>query len=133
MSATKFDHDVKKPLKTLASLRAAFAGEALPSQPEPERATTRTAVPKAITAQLVVRFERAGRGGKTVTIAEGPALAGRRLDVIASAAAKALGVGARVESNAIVVQGEQTERLAAWFAKQGYAAITVGTLGTRGG
>lgn len=115
-----------KPLNSLAALRDALAGENLPSQPERELVPAKPAAPKAITAKLVIRFERAGRGGKTVTIAEGPALAGRRLDDLARAAAKALGVGARVEASTIVVQGEQTERLAAWFAKQGYASIVVG-------
>ncbi|MCC6409118.1 MAG: translation initiation factor [Planctomycetes bacterium] len=116
-----------KPLKSLSALRDALAGEALPSRPEREIVPAKPAAPKAITAQLVVRFERAGRGGKTVTIAEGPALAGRKLDELARAAARALGVGARVEASSIVVQGDQCERLAAWFAKQGYASITLGT------
>lgn len=115
-----------KPLNSLAALRQALAGETLPSQPESVLVPTRMSAPKAVTAKLVVRFERAGRGGKTVTIAEGPALAGRKLEDIARAAAKALGVGARVEASTIVVQGEQTERLAAWFAKQGYTSIVVG-------
>ncbi|MCK6445502.1 MAG: translation initiation factor [Planctomycetes bacterium] len=115
-----------KPLNSLAALRDAMAGESLPSLPERELVPAKTPAPKAITAKLVIRFERAGRGGKTVTIAEGPALAGRKLEDLARGAAKALGVGARVEASTIVVQGEQTERLAAWFARQGYASIVVG-------
>lgn len=132
MSKPDRAREESKPLKSLAGLRAAFAGQALPQGPELGPRILVRAVPRAIQAQLVVRFERAGRGGKTVTIAEGPALHGRGLEELARAAAKALGVGAHVESSSIVVQGEQTERLAAWFAKQGYASITRGTLGSGG-
>ncbi|MBI5433769.1 MAG: translation initiation factor [Planctomycetes bacterium] len=127
MSSENRPRDASKPLTSLSALRDALAGEALPSQPERELVPARPATQKPITAQLVVRFERAGRGGKTVTIAEGPALAGRKLDELAREAAKALGVGARVEASTLVLQGDQCERLAAWFAKRGFASITLGT------
>jgi translation initiation factor 1 len=112
--------------RSLADLRAAFEGRELPSGPTTPSAEHDAPAPKAIRARLIVRRERAGRGGKTVTIAEGPALHGRKLDELARAAAQALGVGARVEASTIVVQGDQTERFIAWFEKQGFASITRG-------
>ena len=76
--------------------------------------------------RVTVRRERSGRGGKTVTLAEGPGLAGRELDGLARAAASALGLGARVEGGALVLQGDQRERLARWLAGLGYAQVVRG-------
>ena len=73
-----------------------------------------------------VRRERAGRGGKTVTIAEGPAFAGRKLDELARDAARAMGVGARVEGATLVLQGDQAERLVMWLATRGFARVARG-------
>ena len=100
-------------------------GPGLPRGPTPPEAT-RAAARAPIRERVTVRRERVGRGGKTVTIAEGPALAGRDLDALASAAARALGLGARVEAGAIVLQGDQCERLAAWLAKQGFGRVERG-------
>jgi translation initiation factor 1 (eIF-1/SUI1) len=37
-----------------------------------------------------------------------------------------LGAGVRVESGAIVVQGEQVERVVAWLASRGFGPVVVG-------
>lgn len=76
--------------------------------------------------RIVVRREKKGRGGKAVTIAEGAGLAGADLEALAREAAKALGTGARVEEGALVVQGEQTDRLIAWLVARGFASVTRG-------
>jgi translation initiation factor 1 len=76
--------------------------------------------------RVTVRQERSGRGGKTVTLAEGPAFAGRDLAPLAQAAARALGLGARVEGSALILQGDQRERLAAWLKEQGFARVERG-------
>lgn len=73
-----------------------------------------------------MRRERAGRGGKTVTLAEGPGLAGRDLEALARAAARALGLGARAEDGALVLQGDQSDRLAAWLGTRGFARVERG-------
>jgi len=73
--------------------------------------------------RITVRRERAGRGGKTVTVAEGPGLAGAKLEALAREAARAHGVGARVEDGALVLQGDQAERLVAWLAERGFGAV----------
>jgi len=109
--------------RSLAGLRAAFEGRELP--PGPANPPPSNAAEKA-PGRVIVRREKSGRGGKTVTIAEGPGLQGRKLDELAREVAQALGTGARVESGAVVVQGEQTERLIVWLGKRGFASITRG-------
>lgn len=81
---------------------------------------------KRVHERVTVRRERAGRGGKTVTLAEGPGLAGQKLEALASEAARALGVGARVEQGALVLQGDQSERLAAWLGTRGFERVERG-------
>ena len=70
--------------------------------------------------RVSVRVERSGRGGKTVTIAEGPGLAGRPLEPLAREIARGLGTGARAEDATIVVQGDQRERLVTWLHAHGF-------------
>jgi translation initiation factor 1 len=82
--------------------------------------------PKPVLERVTVRRERSGRGGKTVTIAEGPAFMGRKLEPLAREAARALGVGARVEGGALVLQGDQSERLMAWLGARGFAGAVAG-------
>lgn len=77
-------------------------------------------------ASIVVRREKKGRGGKAVTLVEGPGLAGRDLEALARELAKALGAGARVEDGAVVVQGEQVDRLVAWLGQRGFSGIVRG-------
>jgi len=77
-------------------------------------------------AKLVVRRARAGRGGKGVTIVEGEPLRARDLAALAKDLARAMGAGARVESGAIVVQGEQVQRVVAWLSSRGFGSIVVG-------
>jgi translation initiation factor 1 (eIF-1/SUI1) len=76
----------------------------------------------AVHAAIVVRREKKGRGGKAVTLAEGADLAGRDLETLARELAKALGAGARVEDGALVVQGEQVDRLVAWLGGIGVSS-----------
>jgi translation initiation factor 1 (eIF-1/SUI1) len=82
--------------------------------------------PKPVPERVTVRRERTGRGGKTVTIAEGPGFTGRKLEPLAREAARALGVGARVEHGALVVQGDQADRLAAWLSTRGFERVERG-------
>jgi translation initiation factor 1 len=75
---------------------------------------------------VTVRRERAGRGGKTVTVAEGPGLSGAKLEELAREAARAHGVGARVEDGTLVLQGDQAERLVVWLAARGFGNLARG-------
>ena len=76
--------------------------------------------------RVTVRFERAGHGGKTVTVVEGPALAQAKLDELAREVAKALGVGARAERGELHVQGDQCARLVPWLTKRGFGDVRRG-------
>ncbi len=76
--------------------------------------------------RLTVRFERAGRGGKTVTRVEGPALRAANLDELAKELARALGVGARAEGGDVLVQGEQCARLVDWLTRRGFSNVRRG-------
>ena len=101
----------------LAALRGKLDASALPSGP---------VVPAPVPLRISVRIERTGRGGKTVTIAEGPGLAGRKIEELAREIARGMGTGARVENSAIVVQGDQRERLVLWLVERGFGGAVVG-------
>lgn len=77
--------------------------------------------------KLVVRKERAGRGGKTVTVVEGIALRGEALEELARRMKKALGCGAAIEDGALVLQGELEERARDQLLKLGAKNVVLGT------
>jgi translation initiation factor 1 len=70
-----------------------------------------------------VRATRKGRGGKTVTEVQGVTDA---RDQVAKKLKKTLGVGARVEEELIVVQGDQRDRLVKWLEAQGVRKVVRG-------
>jgi translation initiation factor 1 len=76
--------------------------------------------------KLVVRRERKGHGGKTATIVGGIGLPARDLDRLARALRHALGCGASVDGDRLVVQGDQAPRVQAWLAAQGARRIVLG-------
>ena len=79
---------------------------------------------------VIVRHERKGHGGKTVTVADlGQTewAAKQDLDQVAKALRKALGAGARAGEQSITVQGDQVERVAAFFKESYGAQVTLGT------
>ena len=76
--------------------------------------------------RVTVRIERTGRGGKTVTIAEGPALAGLPLEALARDIARGMGTGARAKDGAIVVQGDQRDRLVTWLGERSFPGAVAG-------
>jgi translation initiation factor 1 len=102
------------------------AAPAGPTSPEPASAPTGAAPQRTYPGRVTVRRERKGRGGKAVTIAEGPGLAGHPLERHARDVGRALGTGARVEGGTLVVQGEQVERLAAWLELHGWSGVVRG-------
>jgi translation initiation factor 1 len=81
---------------------------------------------KRYSGRVTVRRERSGRGGKAVTLAEGPGLSGHPLEKLAKELARSLGTGARVENNALVVQGDQPDRVVAWLTEHGFAEVQRG-------
>lgn len=74
--------------------------------------------------KVVLRHEKKGRGGKTVTrIAGVPA---ERREDTARSLRRALGCGATVEGADVVLLGRVADRAAAWLRDAGAARIVVG-------
>lgn len=121
---------IDEPGGIFGELGAALAAQGLKASAEP--ATTETSAPPTpptptgLRGKAVVRQERKGHGGKTVTVIDGAAIA--RVDDLAALAKtlrKALGAGARVEGGKLLVQGDQRDAACAWLTKQG-ASVVVG-------
>ncbi len=93
--------------------------------PGPAQTSKASAPPKAgpEPGALRLRRERAGRRGKTVVLLEGPGVEALDLPTFAKRVAKALGTGATVEDQTIVVRGDVQQRLATWLASEGYQGV----------
>ena len=76
--------------------------------------------------RAVVRLERSGRGGKEVTVVEHLGLAPKDREVWLKALKSALGCGGVVEGDALVLQGDQRERLPRILSSRGVKKITRG-------
>jgi translation initiation factor 1 len=96
---------------------AVSAGEDVqpPQEPEP---------PLRFPKKLVVRMEKKGRRGKTVTRISG--LPQGQLKALSVEMKKALGCGAMVEDNEVVLQGSLVDRASAWLDKQGAKQVVKG-------
>jgi len=111
---------------------AALAGLAarkgdLPPAPELPAAPPPAAKPpgRAPPARAVVRMERAGRGGKVVTVVEKLDLPPRELEAWLGELKRALGCGGVTEGGALVLQGDTRERVGGWLEKRGVRKVTV--------
>lgn len=109
----------------LAALLAAkgLTGSGAPEAPAEAPPAAETTDPFAV-PKVVVRRQRKGRGGRTVTRVEGLAASG--LPDAAKVLGKALGVGATVRDEAVEVQGDQRERLVAWLGERGVRRVIDG-------
>ena len=76
-------------------------------------------------ARAVVRMERSGRGGKTVTVVEKLGLPARELERWQAELKRALGTGGALEGTSLVVQGDVRDRVAAWLGARGVGKVTV--------
>lgn len=123
----------------LAAARASLGGgraenTATPTDaPPPTDAPTSAATPSPArgrlagqTGKLVLSRERKGHGGKTMTRVAGLALPEAALEDVAQRLKRALGCGAVVEDGVIWVQGDQTERAAAWLRGEGAPRVIIG-------
>jgi translation initiation factor 1 (eIF-1/SUI1) len=86
-------------------------------------ATSRAAGP-TFGPKVVVRWGKLEKGGRAVTSVAG-ITSGR--DQVADALKKALGIGARVDGELVVLQGDQVDRACAWLEKQGVKKIVRGS------
>jgi len=79
--------------------------------------------------RIVLRFERKGHGGKSVTRVEGLPFSGDVLENLARELKKGMGCGAWVEGNEILLQGNLTERMQEWFQKKGAKRVVLSGAG----
>ncbi|MGI6075754.1 MAG: translation initiation factor [Pyramidobacter sp.] len=73
-----------------------------------------------------ISIERKGRAGKTVTLLSGFEGDTKSCRDLAKRLKSALGCGAALEEDRLVLQGDQRERLAALLRKQGATKVSVG-------
>jgi translation initiation factor 1 len=78
------------------------------------------------TGKIVLRRERRGHGGKTVTVVEGLRLSPAQLETVARRMRKALGCGARVDGDRLVLQGDLAPAAEAWLRGQGATRVVQG-------
>lgn len=101
---------------------AALAGVAAPPAPAaPAAPTEPVKVGARFPHKLVVRREKKGRGGKTVTRIQG--LPASERDAILARLKKALGCGGTVEDEDVVLLGALVDRAADWLAAEGATRI----------
>jgi len=118
---------------TLAELLAregihVSGGDAVEVGPEPAQADTPepTNGPLAGCGRIVLRRERKGHGGKTVTVIDGLGLPDRVLQDLARQLRKALGCGSSVDAGRLLLQGDLAARAETWLQGQGARRITRG-------
>lgn len=103
----------------LASLRGTLPPGSEPGSPERQD-------PPPLGGRIIVTRERKGRGGKTVTLVRGIALAGPELDALVRTMRQALGTAGGVEGDAIVLGGDQSARVVEWLRARGATRIVTG-------
>jgi translation initiation factor 1 len=106
-------------------------GEMLRARGVEVREPAPVAVPKgeadlSRSRKLVVRRERKGHGGKTVTVVEGVAASPRELEALARRLRKALGCGSWVDGGAILLQGDRAPAAEAWLRANGALHVVRG-------
>jgi translation initiation factor 1 len=99
--------------------------ERLPAGWEPPPAPAPPVGAPPAPARAVVRIERKGRGGKEATVVEKLGLPPQALEAWLAEARRALGCGGAVEDGALVLQGDQRERVARWLEARGVPRVTV--------
>ena len=111
------------PFGALSGLR-----DRLPAAPVPAELPAREALtpPAGRTyPRAVVRMERAGRGGKEVTVIEHLALPAAERDDWLKALKASLGCGGVIEEGTIVLQGDHRKRLPPLLTARGVKRVTV--------
>jgi len=97
-------------------------GEGLPPGPPPKAAPSRVDQ-KPKLGRVVLQYERAGRGGKEVTILKGQWIESQEMrvrDALLRDLKRALGTGGALEGREIVLQGDCRNTAKAWLLKAGF-------------
>lgn len=112
-----------------ARLGEAPAARSAAEAPPPHDAASRIGRPppasKPGPARAVVRMERAGRGGKVVTVVEKLGLPPAELTRWLADLKRSLGCGGVVEGEALVLQGDNRDRVGALLEARGVRKVTV--------
>jgi len=85
-----------------------------------------TAVPATGDGVLRISREKAGRGGKTVTVVRGALLDAAGLAALGKRLKAASGSGGTVKDGVIEIQGDHADRLAIYLAQDGFAVKRAG-------
>lgn len=96
--------------------------EGLPPGPPPKSSPSR-ADPRPKLGRVVLQYERAGRGGKEVTILKGQWIESQEMrvrDALLRDLKRALGTGGALEGREIVLQGDRRDTAKAWLLKAGF-------------
>lgn len=97
-----------------------------PEPPAPPTAPAADAIDFGGATKIVVRREKKGRGGKVATVIEGIKRPPSALERIARELKRALGCGASIEGDTIVVQGDMAGRIEPWLLALGAKKVVVG-------
>jgi translation initiation factor 1 len=98
----------------------------LPEGYQPPPPAPKASPEKRAPARAVVRLERKGRGGKEATVVEKLELAPSALAEWSDALKRSLGCGGGVEDGALVVQGDQRDRVVRWLEERGVKKVIRG-------
>lgn len=122
------------PFAGLAGLAPELAIELAPERateraperaPEPQNEAPRQEAYR-FAPKVILRREKKGRGGKTVTRVEGIIASPEELNKLARTLAKALGARAFVEEGFIWLSGDQCQSAQRWLAKEGAPKVVLG-------
>lgn len=103
--------------QALAERGLAPTAPATPAPTPPPAPAEATSTPQG---RAWLRLERAGRGGRTVTLLGGLQFGPAGAEAFLKRLKGALGVGASLDDEGqVVVQGDQRERLQAWLKHEG--------------
>lgn len=108
------------------ALKGRYAPRPTPEATLPASSREAPRIPEPQRGPVVVRREKKGRAGKTVTRVSGLAQRGPELGALSSSLKRALGCGASIEESDVLLQGDQTERATEWLRERGYPDVSIG-------
>jgi translation initiation factor 1 (eIF-1/SUI1) len=88
-----------------------------------ESLTSSSSVPVPLFGRVVLSRESKGRGGKTVTATAFRDSSIPDPEALARELRRALGCGARVEGDRLILQGDQIDRASEWFVARGARVV----------
>ncbi|MFT4540464.1 MAG: translation initiation factor 1 [Planctomycetota bacterium] len=116
---------LNNPFGALGALRNSLPGAERPPEAVPKKSAEPDSEDVASTG-VILRRERKGRGGKTITRVDGLPLRGAELGSMCLELKRSLGCGAAVEDDSLVLQGDQVERGMRALRKLGYERVRAG-------